>query len=130
MNETRKLFQEWQQKAAKDFLMVKILLKSNSAPRDGIAYHCQQAIEKYLKSFLCIQGETIPRIHDLEILRQLCLKINNGFQILAKDTLLDITAYAVDTRYPGNCYVPTKREINIYVNMVKQVKQVVEKLTK
>jgi len=35
-------------------------------PTEGIAFHCQQAAEKYLKGALVILGEEPPYIHDLD----------------------------------------------------------------
>jgi len=35
-------------------------------PTGAIAFHCQQAVEKYLKGVLVILGEEPPYIHDLD----------------------------------------------------------------
>jgi HEPN domain-containing protein len=35
-----------------------------------VCFHCQQAVEKYLKAFLKELGVAVPRIHDLLIAAQ------------------------------------------------------------
>lgn len=121
---------EWQLKAKQDFSTATILLKTKSAPKEIIAFHCQQAIEKYLKSFLFMKEITIPKTHDLDLLYQLCLKSNNSFKIFDRNMISELTDYAVDTRYPGKTYVPSKEELNTYIKLVKQIKAFVEKITK
>ena len=43
------------------------------APGWGIAFHCQQAVEKVLKGALALHGVAPPKTHDLGLLRDLCL---------------------------------------------------------
>lgn len=52
MNDKRNIFKQWQEKAKQDLATINILKKSRTAPRSVIAFHCQQAIEKYFKAFL------------------------------------------------------------------------------
>ncbi|MEX2140385.1 MAG: HEPN domain-containing protein [Pirellulales bacterium] len=48
--------------------MARHLFKLKSLPCDEICFHCQQAIEKYLKSLLAEFGLPIQKTHDLTIL--------------------------------------------------------------
>jgi HEPN domain-containing protein len=49
------------------------------APTEIIAFHCQQATEKYLKGALTVFGEEPPYIHDLDILCRLVQKHRPSF---------------------------------------------------
>ena len=44
------------------------ILHSQSGPPSIVAFHIQQAIEKYLKGFLLAHDWSLRRIHDLEVL--------------------------------------------------------------
>lgn len=42
------------------------LLYHKRGHMDSVAYHIQQAIEKYLKGYLVLNGKRPPRIHELD----------------------------------------------------------------
>jgi HEPN domain-containing protein len=68
-------------------------------PEAVICFHCQQAAEKYLKGFLFQNNATIPKIHDLIKLLELCEDIDVRFlTILPKCNALN--RYSVIPRYP------------------------------
>jgi len=52
-------------------------------PTEIIAFHCQQAAEKYLKGALVILGEEPPYIHDLDRLCKLAEKYRPSFVNIA-----------------------------------------------
>ena len=64
-----------------------------------ICYHCQQAVEKYLKAFLCYNGMIPPKIHVLETLCALCSEFDVSFNDIAKDCAY-LSPFAVHARYP------------------------------
>ena len=70
-----------------------------------ICYHCQQAVEKYLKGYLVFQGaEEPPKIHNLMALCELCSQSDSKFDgIVAKCNILN--AYGVQPRYPDEIYI-------------------------
>ena len=68
---------------------------------ETVCYHCQQCVEKYLKAYLVMCGETPPRIHDLEALLTLCAVHDSGLNAML-DAVSSLTRYAVDIRYPGD----------------------------
>jgi HEPN domain-containing protein len=124
------LLKQWLDKAEIDLKVINILGRNKSAPASAIAFHCQQAIEKYLKAFLGFNEVAFTKTHDLSILLALCLQKERAFKILDRNIIADIKLYAVNPRYPGEEYEPSKKEINDYVKAVKQVKLLVVKLTK
>lgn len=92
---------EWIEYAEHDLLAAKTLLASQKVPFEIVAYHCQQAAEKYLKAVLIQNGASVPFIHDL-------LKLNRGAQAyipelrnLEKVCEL-LTPFGTATRYPGS----------------------------
>ncbi|HEY1786943.1 MAG TPA: HEPN domain-containing protein, partial [Verrucomicrobiae bacterium] len=64
-------------------------------------FHCQQAVEKYLKARLTEGGQPCPRTHDLPTLLVMLLPMEplwKSYEMAAKS----LTDYAVNFRYPGN----------------------------
>ena len=95
----REIVREWVKKGDSDFIAAKTL-----APQKGVenqtGFHCQQAIEKWLKAYLIKQGEEIRKIHDLTALVIECEKFDPYFEEL--ESLVEgITDFAVEFRYPG-----------------------------
>ncbi len=62
---TQKLVNEWLQKADPDLRLAEFLLAENAPFWDAIAYHCQQAVEKYLKAFLVSRQIEFPKTHNI-----------------------------------------------------------------
>lgn len=48
------------------------ILLQNDGPEWTIGFHCQQAVEKFLKAVLIHVGINPPRTHDIVLLRELC----------------------------------------------------------
>ena len=67
---------------------------------DAACFHCQQCAEKYLKALLVEAGVGFPRVHDLEALLNLTLRIDPGLEQI-RAGLQDLTDMAVEIRYPG-----------------------------
>ena len=100
MNEPqKKLVKQWIQKAENDLLNVTNNLQANQTPWDTVCFHCQQAVEKYIKAVLVVRGQEIPRTHDLEQLYNLIQALIPGME-KQRDELRWLTAYAVISRYP------------------------------
>ena len=83
-----------------------LAVASNSAvtmhpkPLEIICFHCQQAVEKYLKGYLVFQsGEDPLKTHNLAELCVLCQEYERSFGNL-KVACSKLTMYAVQTRYP------------------------------
>ena len=94
---------------------------------DAICFHCQQAIEKYLKAFLVFKNVDFGKTHNLEFLREKCAQIDSDFKTL---DFGDISFYAVEVRYPDNFYIPSEEEANFSIKTAKKVRQfIVNKLS-
>ena len=73
-------------------------------PIEIICYHCEQAAEKLLKGVLAYNNIDPPKTHDLVLLCNRCMEIDNEFQKLI-NICLELTPYATQIRYPSNIEV-------------------------
>lgn len=94
-------------KAEGDYRVAELLAGGSEPFHDQLCFHCQQAVEKYLKALLEERGQHIPKTHDLDDLLRLLKPFYPTLRPLRRG-LLFLTDFAVDTRYPGNW--TTKRQ--------------------
>lgn len=80
--ELQEILKQWLLKAANDLKNARIVIQNDDPPTDTIIYHCQQALEKYLKAYLTSRQIEFPRTHDLERLLQKCIDAEPPFQTL------------------------------------------------
>jgi HEPN domain-containing protein len=91
---------QWIEIADGDFAAAQHMAKNMwPVPYQIVCYHCQQAVEKYLKWVLVLHDIDPPKIHDLEELEKLCENINPQFETLYEKCAV-LTEYAVHSRYP------------------------------
>lgn len=95
----RKLVKQWVDKALNDLLNVTNNIDATHTPWDTVCFHCQQAVEKYLKAILAIYNKPIPRTHDLEQLHELVLAWLPTLSEHLED-LRWLSVYATVSRYP------------------------------
>jgi HEPN domain-containing protein len=89
----------WFSKGNNDLVAGDYILTMQNPPTDTICFHSQQAAEKYLKGFLTFHGVEAPKIHGIEELISMCVKIDSEFSKLY-DIGSDLSGYAVEVRYP------------------------------
>ena len=89
----------WFNKGNNDLASGNYLLTMPDPSTDNICFHSQQAAEKYLKGFLVFHDVEAPRIHGIEELISMCVKIDSEFSKLY-DIGSDLSGYAVEVRYP------------------------------
>ena len=95
-----KIVLNWFRFADMDFDTAEVLQTSRPEHFEIICFHCQQAVEKYLKGYLIFHGvEKPPKIHDLIELCNMCADKDDSFDsILEKCDYL--TQFGVQPRYP------------------------------
>ena len=94
-------YKEWVNYSEKDYIAAQFLMTAANPPIEIICYHCQQSAEKLFKAFL-IKNDIIPsRTHDLNLLVNECVKIENTISILKKECNR-LNDFGVNTRYPNN----------------------------
>jgi len=76
--------EDWRVLAERDITVADYLAATmKPVPSEIIAFHCQQAVEKYLKGVLVILGEDPPYIHDLDRLCKTAEKYRSSFSSIS-----------------------------------------------
>jgi HEPN domain-containing protein len=97
----RELVIQWLQKADQDFAAAAHLVSQADRFREIVAFHCQQAAEKYLKAVLVQRRVEFPKTHDIRRLLESVATIDPHLAQLLReaDTL---TPFGVEVRYPSD----------------------------
>jgi len=112
---------KWFQFADNDLDTAEILLLNRPQHYEIICYHCQQAVEKYLKGYLLFQGvEFPPKIHNLITLCELCSNYNDRFDSIQNECGI-LTIYGVQPRYPDEIYL-TEELMKQAISYARQIK--------
>lgn len=119
---TNEVVKLWLMKAGNDLKTGKDEIATTEPTTDTICFHMQQCVEKCLKAFLIHKGKEISRTHNLSILLQECLELDAAFEALKAGNVDELTAYAVDARYPGDFYMPTLEEAQAAIRMAEKVR--------
>ena len=93
---------QWLIKGDNDLKTAEYGLGADEPITDTICFHCQQAVEKYLKMYLVSKGE--DHHPQFSILVSSCARYESVFKELGKYDFL--TGYAVSLRYPDDFYTP------------------------
>ena len=75
----KELVGEWFKFADNDIDTVLVLKEMRPQHWEIICYHCEQAAEKYLKSFLVSKEQIPPKTHDLTNICNLCSEQDKDF---------------------------------------------------
>ncbi|MEA1992785.1 MAG: HEPN domain-containing protein [Euryarchaeota archaeon] len=118
----REIVLRWMQKAENDLKIVEQLIESEDAPADMLCFHCQQAVEKYLKAYLTWVDLRVRKTHDLETILNLCIKKDKKFEKLKKKRISELTIYATEVRYPEEFIESTGEDVRESYQMAKEVK--------
>lgn len=90
---------EWLLIAKSDLDSASYLTHMKPFPTAIICYHSQQCVEKLLKGFLALNGDKVPKTHNLLALHKSCCKHDEEFAIIQKQCV-QLNGYATDVRYP------------------------------
>ena len=123
---TMSLLDEWIEKAEEDYEAASVLYRARKKPMPtAVCFHCQQCIEKYLKSILIRYNTPPPRTHDLEELMRLCA-VHEPNVILFQPMFHTLTPYAIKFRYPDQIPV-TLQAAKEAVQMMRDIRKFVRK---
>jgi HEPN domain-containing protein len=101
MNEKDEYVLLWIKKGDHDLGTANLTFKHIPEYRDIIAFHCQQAVEKYLKAWLVFLDCEVPHTHDLPYL----LDVISRFIDLKPELFtkaLTLSGFSVEVRYPDS----------------------------
>jgi HEPN domain-containing protein len=92
-------------------------------PGEIVCFHCQQAVEKYLKGYLFLHEIEPPKVHDLILLVKMCFSLRENFSIvLPKCGFLN--RFSVIHRYP-NVIEITGDDVRTALQYAKDIKEFV-----
>lgn len=112
----------WFSKGNNDLVAGDYILTMPNPPTDTICFHSQQVAEKYLKGFLAFHDVETPKIHAIEELISMCIKVDSEFSRLY-DIGSDLSGYAVEVRYPAEeDYEITIEEAQRAIEIAKEFK--------
>jgi len=118
MSEKDKLISEWIDKADHDLGSAKLIFLHIPKYFDTIAFHCQQAVEKYLKAILLFYDIEFQRLHNLVYLMDLLSRqIEIDEQTYDKAILLN--GFSVQIRYPDQSVYLTKEELETSIHIAE-----------
>ena len=123
MKDDRDVALGWLRKADSDLANAELCLGAGKS-LDTACFHCQQAAEKSLKSYLIAKKAEFPFIHDLKRLLDDCSRLDPAFAALAVDALR-LTPYAVATRY-DDAFWPEPDEVQEALNSARAIRSFVQ----
>jgi HEPN domain-containing protein len=97
----RDLVRQWFAKAELDYRAAERLVRDPEPLREIIAFHCQQAAEKYLKALLVSLQIEFPKTHDLEELLELLAPVRSDVAATLEGIEV-LSPFGVKIRYPGD----------------------------
>lgn len=124
MKTKRELINSWIDKAEKDLLSAEHELSFPDAVTETVCFHCQQAVEKYLKAYLVFLGLTFTKTHEIGELITKCENKDRGISAL-KEEADKLTDYAIEIRYPEELVEPTIEEAKEAFEMAKKIRDFV-----
>lgn len=99
----------WYEQGDHDRRMARLLLSADPPELGGVAFHSQQAVEKYFKAVLTLHGEEPPYTHDLNLLLDEIGQYEEKFSAF-RPTAEKMSPFAVAVRYPNPENLPTEEE--------------------
>ena len=124
MNDLIEYIKQWIIKADHDLGTAKVTYLHIPEFKDTVTFHCQQAVEKYLKAYLIFLEIEFKHTHDLvyllDILFQKDKDIKNYY-----DKISQLQNYAVEVRYPNETIFLTDEKILDAINTSKKIREYV-----
>jgi HEPN domain-containing protein len=119
------LVRQWIAKASVDYRTAERLLQDAEPIRESIAFHCQQAAEKYLKAFLVSQRIEFPKTHSIGRLLDLVSSISPELAASLEDAEF-LTPFGVEMRYPGDIPELLPGQERIAFNLAKRTRDAIK----
>jgi HEPN domain-containing protein len=115
----------WIEKAENDLVSASHLIKLVDGPLDNVCFHAQQVVEKSLKGLLTIHQVEFTKTHNLLLLLDLCLPFIPDLDDY-REQFAEMTVYAVETRYPGDFFMPSQEEAKLALGVGNEVLAIVK----
>ena len=121
MRTKAELIQSWLSKAQKDLLAAEHELSFQDAVTESICFHCQQAVEKFLKAYLLFLDISFSKTHEIGELAIKC-EVKDPEISALKDEADTLTDYAIEVRYPDTLFEPKLEEAKEAFEIAKKVR--------
>lgn len=106
--------------------MAKLAIEHKVEYTDLICFHCQQAVEKYLKAYLVYLNIIFKKTHSLSYLLDLINEMDKvSGQMYSMTEVLE--SYAVEMRYPDDWYEPTEEEAKEAYSIAMKIRRYIFK---
>ena len=129
MSELVNVTKEWIEKADHDLGSAKVIYLHLPDYFDTIAFHCQQAVEKYIKAVLFFNKIEFQRSHDLIYLLELLsgkIEIDEDWYKIA----ISLNNFSVQIRYPNTIIKLSKEEIESSIQIAEDFRKFAIELTR
>jgi len=110
MSELIDEIKEWIEKADHDLGSAKIIYLYMPDYFDTIAFHCQQAVEKYLKAVLVFKKIEFKRSHDLIYLLEILSRYIEIEEMKFRNAFI-LNNFSIQIRYPNKIIKLSKEEL-------------------
>jgi HEPN domain-containing protein len=91
---------------------------------DTVTFHCQQAVEKYLKAYLIFLVTPFKFTHDLIYLLELISEKDTDFDVYY-DLLSELQGYAVEVRYPNDTIYLSKEKVEKAIQIAREIRELI-----
>lgn len=122
MSENKRYISDWIIKADHDLGSAKLIFLHLPDYSDTIAFHCQQAVEKYIKALLVNFNIEFQRTHNLVYLLDL---LSNNIEIDEGryDKAILLNGFSVQIRYPDQLIHLTEDELKTAISIADDFRQ-------
>ena len=124
MNARVSEIKQWLIKGDHDLGTAKITYLHIPEYLDTVTFHCQQAVEKYLKAYLIFQSTTFRFSHNLVYLLDLINQNDSDFEEYY-DMVSELQGYAVEIRYPNETIHLSNEKVEKAISIAKIVRELV-----
>lgn len=115
-----KRFFDWLDRAGEDMISANVLSKEAEC-YGAAAFHCQQAIEKALKSYILLKSDTLVDGHNLSWLCKRAMRYDKKFNEWLDESAFLNRCY-IETRYPADIPLEiTREDIEKYHSMALEM---------
>lgn len=116
------LVRQWIAKGEIDYQVVERLLRDDDPICEAVAFHCQQAVEKYIKAVLVSKQAEFPKTHSIAQLLDILQEFSPSVSSALEETVT-LTAFGVQVRYPGDVVEVSPSQARRMFKLVKKARR-------
>jgi len=118
---------DWLKKASSDLKASK-KLSDDIETLDCSVFHTHQCAEKALKAFMVRAQKAIIKTHDLGVLLEYCIEINNELMLFRKESK-KLDSYGYASRYPNDAFYVDQQTVEEAIEMAERILTAVKNKT-